>query len=138
MSNQIYGSWLEHMMDVYFKSDVHWTANPVGMFVCLVTDGYTFDTNHHEIEDLGIHIALPPAQLLDVTTTQGVLAAADVETDSSNEVGETANAAVIFIGNDDGSQLIAYIDTGDDGQLPITFVNGKLFIRWNPAGILRI
>ena len=138
MTNQVYGSWLENMMDVYFKSEAHWTANPANMYVCGVDAGYVFNTNHHEVEDLGAHVVLPPVAMTEVTTTLGVLDAADVETNTDEQIGEVAAAAVIFIGNDDGSQLLVFIDQGEEGQLPITFVNGKLFVRWNAAGILRI
>ena len=137
MANRMYGSWLENMMDVYFKVEDHWTADPVGLFVVLVTDGYTFDTNHHEVGDLGIHVITDPIQLTEVTTTLGVLAAADSETEIE-ESGGVGHAAVMFIANDDGSQLIAYMDEGQPAQFPIILTSGKLNLRWSPPGILRI
>ena len=138
MAKALYGSWLEHMMNVYFKTEDHWTPDPVDMYVCGVGAGYTFNPNHETVEDLGINVVLEPVAMSEVTTDMGLLDAADTETETVDEAGDVAVAVVIFIANDDGSQLLAYIDEGEEGQLPITFVQGKLFIRWNPAGIFRI
>lgn len=138
MAKALYTSFLEHMFGVYTLAENHFTVDPVDMYVCGVGAGYTFNPAHTEVEDLGIDVVLPPVAMTDVTYISGLIKASDVETETSEQSGDVATAAVIFIANDDGSRLMAFIDEGEEGQLPITFVSGKLFIRWNPAGIFRI
>lgn len=138
MANQLYPKWLQHLMEVYFGVTPHFSAAAIDVFVCGVGPGYTYDPAHFEVEDLGINVVIPPAPLLDVTLINGILDASDTETNTDDLIGQVVEAAVIFTANDDGSRLMAYIDTGTPTQLPLTLVNGKFFFRWNAAGIFRI
>ena len=138
MANQIYPSFLQQLMEQFFKVDPPWTTDSMDVFVCGVGSGYTFDPSHHEVEDLGINVVLSPAAIPNVTLTNGVFSADDVETTVAEEAGQVVEAIVIFCANDDGSQLIAYIDEGLPTQLPMTLLAGTVFIHWNDSGIFRI
>src|SRR3546814_15081790 len=54
------------------------------------------------------------------------------------EAGEVVHAVVLFAANDDGSQLLCYIDEGLPRQLPMTLLAGQVYVHWNASGILRI
>lgn len=139
MANVIYPSFLQQLMEQYFKVDAPWTAAEMDIFVCGVGSGYTFSESHHAVEDLGINVVLPPAPVPEVDLVGGLMKAGDVETQvGDEEAGDTVVALVLFCANDDGSQLIAFIDEGQPMQLPTTLLSGKFFVRWNPQGILRI
>lgn len=139
MANQVYKSWLEHMMDVYFQADDHWTAAPMNLYVCGVTEDYHFYDTHKEVEDLGITVALGPRLLENVTTTFGVLRADNLLSEvPEEEASRRVHAIVLFVANDDGSRLIAYLDEGEPFQLPMRIVEGVFKINWGPNGILRI
>ena len=138
MANQIYPSFLQQLMEQYFKVDAPWTADSMDVFVVGVGPEYEFATTHHEVEDLGLNIVFEPIPVPDVTLTGGVFAAGDAEGLIESEAGETVKALVLFCANNDGSQLIAYIDEGQPMQLPMTLIVGQLFVRWNAAGIFRI
>ncbi len=138
MANQLYGSFLQNLMEVYFGVEPHWTDDAITIYSCGVSDAYVFNTNHHEVEDLGANVVLSPVPLTGVDLTLGVFKAGDSESNVTTEAGNVVHAYVIFAGSDDGSQLMAYIDQGQPGQLPMTLLDGKLFQRWNPAGFFRI
>ena len=108
------------------------------MFVCGVDSNYTFSTSHSTVEDLGINVVLSPIEVPDVEIVGGILKAGDAETDVIDEAGGVVAAAVLFVANDEGSQLVAYIDEGLPTQLPMTLLAGKVKIHWNESGIFRI
>ena len=138
MANQLYPSFLQSLMEQFFKVTEPWTAAPMDLFVCGVDSNYTFSTAHVTVEDLGINVVLPPIAVPDVTIEGGVFKAGDASTDVTTEAGGVVNAVVLFAANDDGSQLIAYIDEGLPSQLPMNLFVGKMFVRWNESGIFRI
>lgn len=139
MANQIYPSWLEHMLDVYFNADDHWTTNPMNLYVCGLREEYNFHPAHATVEDLGINVVLAPRLLEEVTTIDGVLKAADMDSIvTDEEAGARVLSMVIFAANDDGSRLLAHITEGAEHQLPMRIVEGVLKLYWNPLGILRI
>lgn len=139
MANQLYSSWLQHLMETYFGVAAHFTDNPImDVFVCGVSDGYVFNSDHTEVEDLGLNVTMEPVALADITLTDGVFKCAVTETNTDDQIGNEVHALVIFVANEDGSRLMAYIDSGQPTQLPLVLVNGKFFFRWNAAGIFRI
>lgn len=139
MANQHYTSWLQHLMEVYFGIEDHFTTDPVmDIFVCGVNDSYVFDPDHTVVEDLGANVVLSPTALSDVTVLGGVLKCEDTETAVTTEAGNEVFAMVVFVANDDGSRLMCYIDEGQPTQLPLILANGKFYFRWNSAGIFRI
>lgn len=138
MANQMYGSWLQDLMEVYFGVTAPFTPDPMDVFACGVSADYVFDTNHSTVEDLGINVTMTPVALADVTLNLGVFDCSDTESLIDADAGNAVAAIVIFAGNEDGSRLMAYIDEGQPSQLPLTLLNGKFFFRWNPAGIFRI
>ena len=139
MANQHYTSWLQHLMEVYFGVEDHFTDDPVmDVYVCGVNASYEFDPDHAMVEDLGVNVVLSPVALSDITLTNGLFKCSDTETDVTTEAGNEVFAMVLFVANDDGSRLIAYIDEGQPTQLPLILANGKFYFRWNPAGIFRI
>lgn len=138
MANQLYPTFLQGLMEQYFQVEEPWTSDSVGLFVCGVDSNYTFSAEHSMVEDLGINVVLSPVAVPDVEIIGGVLKAGDAETDVTDEAGGVVAAAVLFCANDDGSQLIAYIDEGLPTQLPMTLLAGKVKIHWNESGIFRI
>ena len=139
MSNQIYPTWLQHLMETYFGVEPHFTTNPVmDIFVCGVNSSYTYDPTDFEVEDLGATVVMTPVPLTNVTLTNGVLKCDVTEVEVDAEAANEVFAMVIFVANDDGSRLIAFIDEGQPTQLPLVLAKGKFFFRWNAAGILRI
>src|SRR3546814_6457470 len=48
-----------------------------------------------------------------------------------SEAGEVVHAVVLFAANDDGSQLLCYIDEGLPSQLPMTLLAGKVYVHCN-------
>lgn len=138
MANQLYPTFLQGLMEQYFQVTAPWTAAAMDLFVCGVDSNYTFSAAHSTVEDLGINVVLSPVAVPDVEIIGGVLKAGDAETDVTDEAGGVVAAAVLFCANDDGSQLIAYIDEGLPTQLPMTLLAGKVKIHWNESGIFRI
>lgn len=138
MANQLYPTFLQGLMEQFFKVTAPWTVADMSLFVCGVDSNYTFSAAHSTVEDLGINVVLSPIAVPDVEIVGGVLKAGDAETDVTDEAGEVVAAVVLFCANDDGSQLIAYIDEGLPSQLPMTLLAGKVFVRWNESGIFRI
>src|SRR3546814_20675950 len=74
----------------------------------------------------------------DLTLTNGVFAAGEIETSVEAEAGEVVHAVVLFAANDDGSQLLCYIVEGLPSQLPMTLLAGKAYVPWYDYGIFRI
>lgn len=138
MANQLYGSWLQNLLETYFGVEDKFTVDPVDLFVCGVNDSYTFDSSDQIVEDLGANVVMEPVPLLGVTLTNGLLKADVTVADVEDDAGNSVEALVIFCANEDGSRLIAYIDEGQPTQLPLILARGKFYFRWNPAGIFRI
>lgn len=138
MANQLYPTFLQGLMEQYFQVEAPWTSVAMSLFVCGVDSSYTFNAAHSTVEDLGINVVLSPIEVPDVEIIGGVLKAGDAETLVSDEAGGVVAAAVLFCANDDGSQLVAYIDEGLPTQLPMTLLAGKVKIHWNESGIFRI
>ena len=138
MANQLYPSFLQSLMEQFLQVEAPWTSAAMSLFVCGVDSNYTFNTAHSTVEDLGINVVLSPIEVPDVEIIGGVLKAGDAETLVSDEAGGVVAAAVLFCANDDGSQLIAYIDEGLPTQLPMTLLAGTVKIHWNESGIFRI
>lgn len=136
--NQIYPSFLQSLMEQFFKVDEPWTVDSLDVLLVGVGEGYTFDDSHHQVEDLGINVVFGPVPVPGVTLTNGVFAAGEIETSVEAEAGEVVHAVVLFAANDDGSQLLCYIDEGLPSQLPMTLLAGKVYVHWNDSGIFRI
>src|SRR3546814_8768118 len=81
------------------------------------SDVCSSDLSHHQVEDLGINVVFGPVPVPGVTLTNGVFAAGEIETSVEAEAGEVVHAVVLFAANDDGSQLLCYIDEGLPSQL---------------------
>src|SRR3546814_8291758 len=124
--NQIYPSFLQSLMEQFFKVDEPWTVDSLDVLLVGVGEGYTFDDSHHQVEDLGINVVFGPVPVPGVTLTNGVFAAGEIETSVEAEAGEVVHAVVLFAANDDGSQLLCYIDEGLPSQLPMTLLAGKV------------
>src|SRR3546814_3037813 len=86
----------------------------------------------------GVQTCALPISVPGVTLTNGVFAAGEIETSVEAEAGEVVHAVVLFAANDDGSQLLCYIDEGLPSQLPMTLLAGKVYVHWNDYGIFRI
>ena len=138
MANQLYPTFLQGLMEQFFKVTAPWTVADMGLFVCGVDSNYTFSAAHSTVEDLGINVVLSPVAVPDVEIVGGILKAGDAEADVADEAGGVVAAAVLFCANDDGSQLVAYIDEGLPTQLPMTLLAGTVKIHWNESGIFRI
>ena len=139
MTNRHYTSWLQHLMEVYFGVEDHFTTDPVmDVFVCGVNDSYSFSNAHTVVEDLGANVVMEPVALSGVTLTNGVFKCDDTEVDVTTDAGNQVFAMVLFVADGDGSRLMAYIDEGQPTQLPLVLATGKFFFRWNAAGIFRI
>lgn len=138
MANQLYPTFLQGLMEQYFQVTAPWTAAAMDLFVCGVDSNYTFSTAHSTVEDLGINVVLPPITVPDVEVDGGLLKAGNATGEVTDEAGEVVAAVVLFCANDDGSQLVAYIDEGLPTQLPMTLLAGKVKIYWNESGIFRI
>ena len=52
--------------------------------------------------------------------------------------GVPAGSLAVFVAWDTGSDLIAYIDTLESGDLPFNVAAGEYKIKWDSRGILRI
>ncbi len=138
MANRHYTSWLQHLMEVYFGVEDHFTVDPMDVFVCGVNDSYSFSDAHAVVEDLGANVVMEPTTLSGVTLTNGVFKCDVTEADVDADAGNQVHALVIFAANADGSRLMAYIDEGQPTQLPLVLAKGKFFFRWNAAGVFRI
>src|SRR3546814_8897811 len=79
---------------------------------------------------LGINVVFGPVPVPGVTLTNGVFAAGEIETSVEAEAGEVVHAVVLFAENDDGSQLLCYVDEGLPSQLPMTLLAGKVYVQW--------
>src|SRR3546814_13198412 len=79
---------------------------------------------------LGINVVFGPVPVPGVTLTNGVFAAGEIETSVEAEAGAVVHAVVLFAANDDGSQLLCYIDEGIPRQLPMTLIAGKVYVDW--------
>src|SRR3546814_6038051 len=102
--NQIYPSFLQSLMEQFFKVDEPWTVDSLDVLLVGVGEGYTFDDSHHQVEDLGINVVFGPVPVPGVTLTNGVFAAGEIETSVEAEAGEVVHAVVLFAANDDGSR----------------------------------
>src|SRR3546814_6029966 len=78
--NQIYPSFLQSLMEQFFKVDEPWTVDSLDVLLVGVGEGYTFDDSHHQVEDLGINVVFGPVPVPGVTLTNGVFAAGELET----------------------------------------------------------
>src|SRR3546814_20240965 len=92
--NQIYPSFLQSLMEQFFKVDEPWTVDSLDVLLVGVGEGYTFDDSHHQVEDLGINVVFGPVPVPGVTLTNGVFAAGEIETSVEAEAGEVVHAVV--------------------------------------------
>src|SRR3546814_17948270 len=54
--NQIYPSFLQSLMEQFFKVDEPWTVDSLDVLLVGVGEGYTFADSHHLVEALGINV----------------------------------------------------------------------------------
>lgn len=112
-----------------------------GVFMVGVNEDYSYDEGQVDFSGITPHIILPEIELTNVTFTNGILDADDVqwlaagagiEDRSLNLIG-----VVIYFQLDDSGTLLAFIDTAVIG-LPQTLTGVNVTARMPANGILKL
>lgn len=130
----LYPKGLEALLAAYMNGTIEAS---VGLSVCGVTSGYTYDSSHETVEDLGDNICMEQMEIDNVTITNGVVDGDNVRFIRPASGSET-DALVVFFTFDGGTQLIAYINSGESGSIPLLLVGTDVVIKWNAQGIFKI
>lgn len=132
MANAVYPKFKEALL----KGDVDLDSATLAVVLVDLAD-YTYSSAHDFLDDVASGGRVASVDLSSVTTTNGLIDAADaVFTAVSGDVSE---ALILYIntGSAATSRLVAFFDTGVTG-LPVTPNGANINITWNASGIVQL
>jgi len=130
---KIYPKYGERM-----QNSLHTDHRSADLRIALLTNAYTYSASHEFLSDISSgRVALAPTALTSVTTTDGLLNAADYS--FSGLSGSTVQRVVIYEYNasESAARLISYTDEDSSGSMSTT-PSGGTFTCSISAGIASI
>lgn len=138
MANAIYDLWKQEILKGTSNNLLNSAAGATGVFVAMVTAGYTFSQSHQFYSSL-TNIIGTDQEVTTKTQVSGVFDGDDL-TYTAVTAGSTVVALVLYRKNAGANTtwpLIAYLDTGMTG-LPVTTNGGNITVTWNASGIFKL
>lgn len=131
MANAVYPKFKEALL----KGDVDLDTATLAVALIDLAD-YTYNAAHDFYDDVSA-AAVATVNLASVTTTNGLIDAADAV--FTSVTGDVSEALILYIntGSAATSRLVAFFDTGVTG-LPVTPNGANINITWNASGIVQL